>query len=608
MGTDFTVDWSPLANLGKTFREAQQRNILAELGTSTDPEAFDRVGRKLLAGGDLQGGMSLVALGQKLGDRKATEELAKSFGGLFGSPQATPQTAPQTAPRPQSSAPASGPVGPVVLDESGKPAAKDAEGVYGENAVMMPPGEGTGTDPRHRDLLIRTVFGEAGNQAPEGQAAVAAVVKNRMQAGRYGGSDVPGVVLAKGQFEPWSNPEAKAGMLALSPEDPRYQKIGAIVDQVLAGQMADPTGGATHFYAPRAQAALGRQPPAWAAGQGQQIGDHTFYAPEGRVQVAQAGGGPVPTQQQPPVNRPDSPQLPEAKFAGRPVEDWVKVMGPLAMNPRAPEEVRKFATEFVNSALKGTELTPHQKDYRSYGLQEIAAGRVPKTEEAWDTSRRRASAVTEGDQQLKARIHIDTEAVKDLSKKVVAGRSAIPALDRIIEIARKTPEGFAGTVSPFIAKTLSAAGIEVPEGISNAELMQSLSRQFIPAVRDPGAASNYEQTLYAAAVPGLSQSADGRLKIAGMFKELIKREAQVLHIYRNNIGSPDLDKKLAELDATPIFTPEIRKMLEREAQTWYSRRQCVDGEGIPAGGNDWRKVRCRQTGTGLSAQGCFADD
>jgi len=455
----------------------------------------------------------------------------------------------------------------VVLDKGGV-AAKDEEGNYGPDAVMMPPGEGTGIDPRHRDLLIRTVFGEAANQSPEGQAAVAAVIKNRMQAGRYGGSDVPGVVLAKGQFEPWSNPEARAGMQGLSPEDPRYQKIGAIVDQVRAGQMPDPTGGATHFYAPKAQAALGRQPPSWAAGQqGQPIGDHTFYAPEGRVQVAQAGGGPVPVQQQPPQNRPDSPTLPEAKFAGRPVEDWVKVMAPLAMNPRAPEEVRKFATEFVNSALKGTELTQHQKDYRSYGLQELAAGRVPKTEEAWNLQNRRASAVTEGDQQLKARIHIDTEAVKDLSKKVVAGRAAIPALDRIIEIARKTPEGFAGTVSPFIAKTLSAAGIEVPEGISNAELMLSLSRQFIPAVRDPGATSNYEQQLYASAVPGLSQSADGRIKVAGMFKELIKREAQVLNIYRNNVGSPDLDRKLAELDATPIFTPEIRKILEREAQT-----------------------------------------
>ena len=30
-------------------------------------------------------------------------------------------------------------------------------------------------DPRHRDLVIRTVLGEAGQEPPEGQAAVAAV-------------------------------------------------------------------------------------------------------------------------------------------------------------------------------------------------------------------------------------------------------------------------------------------------------------------------------------------------------------------------------------------------------------------------------------------------
>lgn len=138
--------------------------------------------------------------------------------------------------------------------------------------------------PAHRDMAIRTIYGEAANEPDEGQAAVASVIKNRMQAGRYGGDSVPGVVLAKNQFEPWGNNDARARMMALKQDDPRYQKIGGIVDQVFGGQMEDPTNGATHFVAPQAQAALGRQMPSWAQGDGQAIGRHTFFAPEGRVQ------------------------------------------------------------------------------------------------------------------------------------------------------------------------------------------------------------------------------------------------------------------------------------------------------------------------------------
>lgn len=160
--------------------------------------------------------------------------------------------------------------------------------------------------PAHRDLAIRTIYGEAGNEPDQGQAAVAAVIRNRMQAGRYGGDTIPGVVLAKNQFEPWGNADARSRMMALKPDDPRYQKLGSIVDQVFSGQMEDPTGGATHFVAPAAQAALGRGMPAWAQGEGLPIGRHTFFAPEGRVQSAGAQGGnwwsndPVATQEAPP--------------------------------------------------------------------------------------------------------------------------------------------------------------------------------------------------------------------------------------------------------------------------------------------------------------------
>jgi hypothetical protein len=135
-------------------------------------------------------------------------------------------------------------------------------------------------DPVQRDYAIKTIYGEDPGLSAE---AVANVIRNRVEAGRYGGGDVQGVVLAKNQFEPWNNAKARARMEGLSPDSPEYQRIGGIVDSVFSGQSPDITNGATHFYAPKAQAALGRAVPKWAQGDGQQIGPHVFFAPEGAV-------------------------------------------------------------------------------------------------------------------------------------------------------------------------------------------------------------------------------------------------------------------------------------------------------------------------------------
>jgi hypothetical protein len=140
------------------------------------------------------------------------------------------------------------------------------------------------TAPTDEDTVVRTIYGEAGNQLPVGQRAVAHVIRNRsLQSGLTPGQ----VALAPGQFEPWSNEAAKARMLALDPASPEYQQILAHW-RAANGGAPDPTGGATHFYSPTAQAALGRPTPSWAQGAGQDIGEHRFYnlgyrAPAGGV-------------------------------------------------------------------------------------------------------------------------------------------------------------------------------------------------------------------------------------------------------------------------------------------------------------------------------------
>ena len=143
-----------------------------------------------------------------------------------------------------------------------------------------------------RDNLIKTVYGEAGNQPVMGQAGVAHAIMNRLTAGGYGDtlSDIvkapaAGVNPSKGyhEFSPWNPPGVpESNMVAqnLSPSnaDPRLRKayadIGGIVDKSWNNLIPDPTGGATHYYG------YMPQPPKWAAPLAAQnkvkIGGQTF--------------------------------------------------------------------------------------------------------------------------------------------------------------------------------------------------------------------------------------------------------------------------------------------------------------------------------------------
>src|SRR5215207_906484 len=96
----------------------------------------------------------------------------------------------------------------------------------------------------YRDLLIRTVIGEAGNQSDEGKAAVAHVVLNRLRAGGYG-EDIPSVLFKPYQFEPWNT--RRRELLSIKPDSDAYRSAAPVVDAVLSGQLDDPTKGATHF-------------------------------------------------------------------------------------------------------------------------------------------------------------------------------------------------------------------------------------------------------------------------------------------------------------------------------------------------------------------------
>jgi hypothetical protein len=134
--------------------------------------------------------------------------------------------------------------------------------------------------PEDRDMMIRTVIGEASDQPDVGKYGVAHVILNRVNKGGYGKTPSD-VVLQRGQFEPW---QTRRGELAgISKRSQEYRDTGEIVDNAVNGTVSDPTGGMTHFLDPAIVRKRTGRLPDWASGHGLQIGDHTFFAPEGRA-------------------------------------------------------------------------------------------------------------------------------------------------------------------------------------------------------------------------------------------------------------------------------------------------------------------------------------
>ena len=150
-------------------------------------------------------------------------------------------------------------------------------------------------DAEDRDYMIRTIVFEAADEPEEGKIAVAYVILNRIKSGGWGDS-IKGVVTSPWQFEPWMT--RREEIEKLSPDAPSYKNAAQIADAVLAGQVPDPTAGAMYFLNPTVvRERRGGSLPSWAQGEGQPIGNHTFYRPDEGVMLERAAlsTGPLAT-------------------------------------------------------------------------------------------------------------------------------------------------------------------------------------------------------------------------------------------------------------------------------------------------------------------------
>ena len=134
--------------------------------------------------------------------------------------------------------------------------------------------QGPDLNDRQRDLIIRTIAAETSGKTPEESQAIAHVILNRIQSGKYGASP-EAVLFARKQFEPWSNPNGANYPMRFSPESRRYGLGQTALDAALGAE--DITNGATNFWAPKAQAALGRRPPKWGRTGGVDVGETRFH-------------------------------------------------------------------------------------------------------------------------------------------------------------------------------------------------------------------------------------------------------------------------------------------------------------------------------------------
>lgn len=221
-----------------------------------------------------------------------------------------------------------------------------------------------GFSPEDFDYAVRTVWGEARGENPFGQQAVAHVIRNRAN---KSGLSIRDTVLAKNQFEPWG--ARRSQLEALKPDSPEYQRIAEAIRPVFYENTGDPTSGATHFYSPKAQTALGRKPPSWDDGSGVDIGRHRFFALGSFPGAAPSPSRVMPTA----VLAKDVPDLFPASPGKPPMADPTTDFTTIGLSPEEVARRRQLANQAYTA---GSDISPvgHWTQALARAVQGMNAG------------------------------------------------------------------------------------------------------------------------------------------------------------------------------------------------------------------------------------------
>jgi spore germination cell wall hydrolase CwlJ-like protein len=130
-----------------------------------------------------------------------------------------------------------------------------------------------------RDVLARTLWGEARGEGVAGMIAVAWSIRNRVDDGKdksWWGEGYTGVCQKPYQFSCWNKNDPNYPFLSGARQIPfrELAQCRAAADQVMDGKVPDPTRGATHYYATSMAKA-----PTWSLGAKRTLtlGHHIFF-------------------------------------------------------------------------------------------------------------------------------------------------------------------------------------------------------------------------------------------------------------------------------------------------------------------------------------------
>lgn len=99
-----------------------------------------------------------------------------------------------------------------------------------------------------KEILAKTIWGEARNQHYEGQQAVANVIMNRVKLNGWRGGDVRSVCLKPFQFSCWNKSDPnRPKIMEVTDADPIYKQCLDIAGAAIAGTLPDIIGGSDSY-------------------------------------------------------------------------------------------------------------------------------------------------------------------------------------------------------------------------------------------------------------------------------------------------------------------------------------------------------------------------
>lgn len=144
------------------------------------------------------------------------------------------------------------------------------------NQPSQPKAQAISATPEDIEIMARTIWGEARGESYEGKVAIGWVIRNRAsKSPKYNwSSKISQVCLQKFQFSCWNKNDSNLVKIkSVTTSDPTFKECLEIAKKVVAGELADISNGADHYYANYIRR------PYWAIGETPvaKIGVHLFF-------------------------------------------------------------------------------------------------------------------------------------------------------------------------------------------------------------------------------------------------------------------------------------------------------------------------------------------